>query len=46
MVSEAVGEVIALLTGEAAVGIANVKDVGRGIGEGGVYFMMGLSGME
>ena len=31
MVSEAVGEVMALLTGEAALGIANDSEVVRGI---------------
>lgn len=31
MVSEAVGEVIALLAGEAALGMANDSDVVRGI---------------
>lgn len=45
-VSEAVGEVIALLTGEAPLGMVNVKDIGRGIGEGGVHSMMGLADMK
>lgn len=45
-VSEAVGEVIALLTGEAPLGMVNVKDIRRGIGEGGVHSMMGLADMK
>lgn len=42
-VSEAVGEVSALLTGEAPLGMVSVKDIGRGIGEGGVHSMTGLA---
>lgn len=45
-VSEAVGEVIALLTGEAQLGMVNVKDIGRGMGEGGVHSMTGLADMK
>lgn len=45
-VSETVGEVIALLTGEAQLGMVNVKDIGRGMGEGGVHSMTGLADMK
>lgn len=45
-VSEAVGEVIALLTGEAPFGMVRVNDIGRGIGEGGVHSMTGLADIK
>lgn len=45
-VSEAVGEVIALLTGEAPLGMVSVKYIGRGIGEGGVHSMTGLADIK
>lgn len=45
-VSEAVGEVITLLTGEAQLGMVNVKDIGRGMGDGGVHSMTGLADIK